>query len=304
LDIQTAVRGFAFTGKQLLCQMVPEIDPTLAASDRLNRRVFVGISAAATLGASAAAAQEPLGQSHPPLVAPDDPAITVEHVTLTRPDAAVGAYAAWPAKGASTMPGVVVVMHVWGVDTSIRDVVRRYAKSGFAAIAPDLYARFGPPSGDGATDFTVFRPYAQRLDRAQYAGDIRAAALWLAAKFGGTQLGVTGFCMGGRIALLAAIDDGDRFAAVAPFYGPLTDVDPKAIRIPVCGSYGGRDKSIPAAGVREFFSALTVPNDLRVYDEAGHAFFDDQRPSYVASAAADAWQRTLAWFGKYVAGAG
>jgi len=105
--------------------------------------------------------------------------------------------------------------------------------------------------------------------------------------------------MGGRIALLGAIDDGDVLVAVAP-YGPLKDVDPKALKVPVCGSYGGRDKSISVNEVRAFAAALTVPNDIHIYDEAGHAFFDDQRPSYVASAAADAWKRTIAFFQKYL----
>jgi carboxymethylenebutenolidase len=230
----------------------------------------------------------------------NDPAISVEHVQLQSQGAAIAAYAVWPAGAGAGTPSVVVVMHVWGVDATIRDTVRRYAKAGYAAIAPDLYARFGAPSGDGATDYTVFRPYAQRLDRAQYVGDIRAAAAWLAAKFPGTKTAITGFCMGGRIALLAAIDAGDAFVAVAPFYGPLKDVDPKAIRIPVCGSYGARDTGIPAEEVRAFTAALTVPNDFRIYDEAGHAFFDDTRPSYVASAAADAWKRVMAFFAKYV----
>ncbi len=284
--------------------MMAEIDPTQAASERLNRRVFVRLSAAATLAASApAGAQEPLGKPHPPLAAENDPAISVEHVELKRPDAIVPAYAAWPVAAGPGTPSVVVVMHVWGVDTSIRDVVRRFAKAGFAAIAPDLYARFDAPSGDGATDVTVFRPYAQRLDRTEYSGDIRSAALWLAPKFPGTKIGITGFCMGGRIALIAAIDDVDLFAVVAPFYGPLDEVDPKAIHVPVCGSYGGRDASIPVESVRAFAAELTVPNDIRIYDEAGHAFFDDQRPRYVASAAADAWKRTLECFEKYLEGA-
>jgi carboxymethylenebutenolidase len=281
-----------------------ETDPTQATSDRLNRRVFVGISAAATLAASApVSAQAPLGEPHPPLVAENDPAISIEHVELKRPDAIVPAYVAWPVGAGPRTPSVVVVMHVWGVDTSIRDVVRRLAKAGFAAIAPNLYARFGAPIGDGATDVTVFRPYAQRLDRNDYSGDIRAAALWLAAKFPGAKIGITGFCMGGRIALIAAIDDGDLFSVVAPFYGPLDEVDPKAIHIPVCGSYGGRDASIPAQSVRAFAAELVVPNDIHIYDEAGHAFFDDQRSRYVASAAADAWKRTLGCFEKYLDGA-
>jgi carboxymethylenebutenolidase len=109
-----------------------------------------------------------------------------------------------------------------------------------------------------------------------------------------------GFCMGGHIALVVAAETKNRFAAVCPFYGSPDGVDPHAIAIPVCGSYGARDKGIPADEVRAFAASLTVPNDVRIYDEAGHAFFDDQRPSYVASAAADAWARTIAFFTKYL----
>ncbi len=191
-------------------------------------------------------------------------------------------------------------MHIWGVDTSIRDVVRRFAKAGFAAIAPDLYTRYGAPSGDGATDFSEFRPYSHLLDRPTYNGDIRSAALWLKAKFPEAKLGITGFCMGGHIVLVEAIDNGDLFAAACPFYGSLDEIDPANVHIPICGNYGARDTSIPAGGVRSFRAALHVPNDIVIYDQAGHAFFDDQRASYVASAAEDAWSRTLAFFAKYL----
>ncbi|HEY2476454.1 MAG TPA: dienelactone hydrolase family protein [Candidatus Cybelea sp.] len=280
----------------------PEIDPTAPASPEFNRRVFVGISAAATLGAAAVPLSAPAsgGQPHEPLVPENDPAISVERVELKRPDIAISAYAARPVRTGKVTPSVVVIMHVWGVDTSIRDIVRRLAKAGFAAIAPDLYARFGAPSGDGVTDSAVFRPYSKQLDRAQYDGDISAAAKWCAQRFPGTKTAVLGFCMGGRIALLASIDDAGTFSAVCPFYGALTDVDPAKIQAPVCGSYGARDKSIPADGVRAFAAALHVPNDIKIYDEAGHAFMDDQRPSYVAWAASDAWARTIAFLGKYL----
>lgn len=279
-----------------------EIDPTTPPAESLNRRVFVGISAAATIAASAAAgsAEETLGKPHPPLVAENDPAIAVEHVKLDRPGIELPAYAAWPASAGPGTPSVVVIMHIWGVDTSIRDVVRRYAKAGFAAIAPDLYGRFGTPSGDDVTDHTIFAPYAKRLDREVWLGDVRAAQQWLAAKFPGTKTAITGFCMGGKLALIAAVEEGDLFAVVAPFYGAVADIDPKAMHVPVCGSYGARDTGIPADGVRAFAAALTVPNDVKIYDDAGHAFFDDQRPSYVASAAADAWTRTLACYSKYL----
>ncbi|HEV3090213.1 MAG TPA: dienelactone hydrolase family protein [Candidatus Cybelea sp.] len=277
----------------------PEIDPTQAASPELSRRVFVGISAAA-LSAPVAALAHDGGKPHPPLVSEDDPAIVVQRVTLDRPDLALPAYSARPKDAGAGTPSVVVIMHVWGVDTTIRDVVRRLAKAGLAAIAPDLYARFNAPSGDGSTDYTIFRPYAKQLDRAQYGGDIAAAAKWCAAQLAGTKTAVMGFCMGGRIALLASIDDATVFSAAAPFYGPLEDVDPAKMSVPVCGSYGARDTGIPAQGVRDFAAALKVPNDFKIYDDAGHAFCDDQRPSYVAPACADAWERVLAFLGKYL----
>jgi carboxymethylenebutenolidase len=70
--------------------------------------------------------------------------------------------------------------------------------------------------------------------------------------------------------------------------------------MPVCGSYGARDTGIPAEDVRAFRDALRVPNDIRVYNSAGHAFFDDQRASYVPAAAVDAWKRTLDCFKLYL----
>jgi len=279
-------------------------DPTNATSLDLNRSAFVGIAAAGTVVAapSIASAQTKLGETHPPLVPEDDPAIASDRVELRRPDTVVPAYAAWPVRALFNVPSVVVVMHIWGVDTSIRDVVRRFAKAGIAAIAPDLYARLNAPSGDGSSDAGTFRPFAKQLDRKQYDGDIRAAALWLSAKFPSTKTAVLGFCMGGHIALIQAIDNGDVFSAVCPFYGSLKDIDPDNIHIPVCGSYGARDTSIPADDVRTFRTLLRVPNDIRVYATAGHAFFDDQRASYVAAAAVDAWKRTLAFLREYLGG--
>lgn len=225
-----------------------------------------------------------------------DPTITIERVTLRRPDAAVEAYAAWPVHTLANVPSVVVAMHVWGVDAPMRDAVRRLASSGIAAIAPNLYARSGAPDGDGASDYTAFKSHHDALDRKQYAGDLRAAALWLRGKFPQTKIGVIGFCLGGRIALEQALDNADVFEAVAPFYGSLKGLDPEKIHIPVCGSYGAHDTSIDPEDVRAFRSGLRVQNDVRVYNSAGHAFADDSRDRYVPSAADDAWKRTIAFF--------
>ena len=279
----------------------PEIDPTSAISATLNRRGFVGISA---LGAAAPslgfAANDSSGQPHSPHVAENDPAIVVQHVALDGSAGALSAYAAIPARADSRTPSVVIIMHLWGVDESIRDVVRRLAKAGFVAIAPDLYAHSGAPNGDGSSDSTLFLPYARRLTPEKVDADIAAAATWLSRQYPQTKTAILGFCMGGRIAMRAAIDDRGLFAAVCSFYGDVNPIDPAAILTPYYGSYGARDTGIPADKVRSFTAALAVPHDVRIYDEAGHAFFDDQRPSYVPTAAADAWDRLLRFLQRYL----
>jgi carboxymethylenebutenolidase len=299
------------------------IDPTLRPNSGMSRAVFVGLSATAIAAADsitrALADSTQLGAPHPPLVSEDDPAITHERPSLDRPGGDIDAYAAMPAGRVASTPGVVVVQHVWGVDAQIRDVVRRFAKSGFVAIAPNLYARQQAPSGDGSTDYKTFGPFAKALVDEQVDGDIQAAAAWIrqpsnsGASATTAKVGLIGFCMGGTIALRNSVL-GPTFTAASIFYGKIRQSSGSAstandaslayvdkINMPLCGSYGARDTGIPTADVKALQDRLTVPNDCKIYDAAGHAFFDDTRPSYVATAAADAWSRTLAWFGKYVA---
>jgi len=190
----------------------------------------------------------------------------------------------------------VISMHVWGVDAQIRDTARRFAKAGYMCIAPDLYSRMNAPSGDGVSDVETFKPFITQLQRKQYNGDLRAAGLHLLSKAPHCKIGVVGFSTGGHIALIQAVDNSDVFDAVAPFYGAIQEIDPATIHIPVCSSYGERDVSIPAEDVRAWRGVLRVPNDVRVYPTAGHAFFDSTRTTYVASAADDAWKRTTAFF--------
>jgi len=291
------------------------IDPTTPANAAFNRRVFVGLSAgAAALGSSIAAAlaqADGFGKPHPPIVAENDPAIVVDRPALVRPDATIDAYAAWPVTLTATTPGLVLVQAIWGVDAQLRDTVRRYAKEGFACIAPALFARSKPPSGDGVTDIGIFRPLAAALDRTQVKGDLLAGREWIRTKAAHAKVGISGFCMGGGITIREVIGDNDYLAAV-PFYGEVlqgaapdhvtsdTFAYAKEITTPLMGNYGGRDVSIKPDDVRAMFTQLTVVHDLKIYDEAGHAFFDDTRPSYVASAAADAWTRTLGWLRQYL----
>jgi carboxymethylenebutenolidase len=231
-----------------------------------------------------------------PVVAENDPSIVVERAQLRRLDGTLNAYAAFPKTVRANTPGIVVIMDAWGVDIPIRETVRRIAKAGFMSIAPDLYSRLNAPSGDGNTGEEPFKPFAAKLTRKQYAGDLRAAGLHLLSKAPNCKLGAMGFGLGGHLALIQAIDNSDIFDAVAPFYGSTTDVDPTELHIPVCGSYGEKDPNVPAEEVRAWRSVLRVGNEVRIYPSAGHGFFDDARSTYVASAADDAWKRTMKFF--------
>ncbi|MDQ6767828.1 MAG: dienelactone hydrolase family protein [Candidatus Eremiobacteraeota bacterium] len=305
--------------------MARETDPQQSTALELGRRAFIGMSAgAAAFGASVAnvlAAGQDLGKPHAPLVREDDPAITVERPHLQRPQGPIDAYAAYPRANDAKTPGIVVAQHIWGVDAQIRDTVRRLAKAGFVTIAPNLYARLNAPSGDEATDYQPFSDIAAKLVDAEVDGDIQAGATWVRARVGSSPLqrppkiGVMGFCRGGAIALRATVDDAAAFDAAVIFYGkvrwgtineadgPITEMAlgyTDEIHTPLMGQFGARDTSIKPEDVRAMQARLKVPNDIKIYDEAGHAFFDDTRERYVASAAADAWTRTLSWFGKYL----
>jgi carboxymethylenebutenolidase len=303
---------------------VAEIDPINSTAGALGRRAFLNLSAGAVAaGASAGiiAADSQFGKPHPPIVSEDDPDIIVERPTLQPSEGALDAYAAYPRRNDARTGGIVVAAHIWGVDAQIRDTVRRLAKAGFVTIAPDLYARLGAPSGDGATDVKPFAAIAAKLVDATVDGDLRSGAVWIRARVGQGPLqrppkvGVMGFCMGGGIALRAAVDDAKAFDAAVIFYGkvrwgasnqddgPITDMAlayTADLTVPLMGQYGARDTSIRADDVRAMQARLKSPNDIKIYPEAGHAFFDDTRERYVASAAQDAWQRTIAWFDRYL----
>ncbi|HZX68221.1 MAG TPA: dienelactone hydrolase family protein [Candidatus Elarobacter sp.] len=293
-------------------------DPQNSTKPEVSRRAFVSLGAGAAFvignAASATAQADGFGKVHPPIVAEDDPAIVVSRPKL-QPKAGtpIGSYAATPRSMTRTTPGVVVIQHVWGVDTSIRDCVRRLAKAGFIAIAPALFDRLNPPSGDGQTDYKPFVEYATKMYAEGFVpSDTIAAHDWIQAQARDAAVGITGFCMGGGI-VLQSIVDSKGFAAASMFYGNVrpgtkTTAPTTAstfdftsrITTPLLGSFGARDTSIKAEDVSAMFARLSAPHAVKIYDEAGHAFFDDQRDSCVPGPAADAWARTLAWFHQYL----
>ncbi|HEY5349961.1 MAG TPA: dienelactone hydrolase family protein [Candidatus Lustribacter sp.] len=221
-----------------------------------------------------------------------------EHVVAARIEidcsgASLPAYYAAPTAAGAATPSIVMAMHLSGVDADQRQTARRFASEGFAAIVPDLYARFGAPDGDGERDYRAFLPFAKRLSFETVEPDIRAAAQWLRTAFPTTRTSIAGFCMGGVMALRRAHGCRDTFAAAAIWYGRVSDIDPTAIDIPLVASFGSADAGIPVATVQSFTAGLRVRNDVKVYADAGHAFCDPRGATYDRAAAENSWQRTI-----------
>lgn len=225
----------------------------------------------------------------------------------------IPAYVARPA-GSKPAPIIVVVHEIFGVHEWVKDICRRFAKAGYYAIAPDLFARHGDATK--ISDFKILREtIVSKASDAQVLGDIDTVFAW-AGKHGGDvrRRGVTGFCWGGRIVWLYAEHNPALDAGVA-FYGKLVGeaapLQPKnpidlaaSLHAPVLGQYGGLDKGITQPDVEAMRAKLKAlkktDSAITVYPQADHGFMADYRPSYNAEAATAAWKAALDWFGKYV----
>ena len=229
------------------------------------------------------------------------PGVTTSMVTY--PDGQGGTltgYLARPA-GDGKAPAVIVIQEWWGLNDNIKDIARRFAAEGFVALAPDLY------HGQVVSEPNEARKLVMSLDMDAAVGEIQAAIDFLLKQqaVAGPKVGLTGFCMGGRLVLMTALVD-DRLGAAVPWYGsPLTATQAGQVKVPILGLYGEQDGGIPVASVREMqqgLDAAGIANEIVIYPGAQHAFFNDTRPSYHPQAAADAWQRALTWFRKYLVG--
>ena len=211
----------------------------------------------------------------------------------------VPGYLAQPALG-DRYPGVVLIQEWWGLVPHIKDVASRFARHGYVALAPDLY------HGREASEPDEARKLAMELDRECAVGEIAAAVCylqhWQAPE--PRQVGIVGWCMGGSLAITTAATCEDVQATVA-FYGMPRDLEQlPAIKSPLLGLYAGHDHGITLGAVGELQRRLErdgTPHEIHVYQESQHAFFNDTRPTiYDPQAAEDAWQRTLAWFDRYL----
>jgi len=278
---------------------------SLTPSREFSRRDFVRTS----VGTGFAAAVLPVMAQT--VVKTDDQGLVAGEVMIPVGDFKMPAYRAAPA-GRSGAPVVLVVSEIFGVHEYIADVVRRFAKAGYFAIAPEMFVR----QGDAGSYGEIARLIAEVVSKvpdAQVMGDLDAAVAW--ARTQGADVGrpaVTGFCWGGRITWLYAAHNPAVKAGVA-WYGRLVGqasaltphhpVDVAGgLNGPVLGLYGGQDTGIPLDTVDKMKAALAQggaaakASSFVVYPEAPHAFHADYRPSFRKEAAEDGWRRCLAHF--------
>ncbi|HYV60809.1 MAG TPA: dienelactone hydrolase family protein [Acidimicrobiia bacterium] len=208
---------------------------------------------------------------------------------------------------------VIVIQEAFGVNAHIEDVTRRFADTGYHAVAPHLFHRAGGGTAP-YDDFSKVLPLYEHLDDAGILVDVDATREHLHAEgWDDARIGIVGFCFGGRVTFLVALRRS--LGAAVGFYGggivtarfpqfpPLVE-EATGLRTPWLGLFGDRDQSIPVEDVeqlREALQAAPVPTDIVRYPDAAHGFHCDIRDAYHETAAKDAWTRTLAWFDAHLA---
>jgi carboxymethylenebutenolidase len=210
-----------------------------------------------------------------------------------------GGYLATP-EGSGPHPGVVVIHEAYGLNDNIKDITRRFAESGYTALAVDL-----------------FSDRNRAVCMARYMGgmllgsvnrfgidDLKAALTYLAKDrtVDPKRLGAIGFCMGGGFAIAWACTDS-RLKAIAPFYAanprPLDAVSGRLC--PVVGSYPEKDFTANAGrALGQALDQSQIAHDIKIYPNARHSFFNDQGRSYDKAAAEDSWTRVMKFFGEQI----
>jgi carboxymethylenebutenolidase len=279
---------------------VDTLIPKTTLFDDGDRRNFLKVA----LGTGFAAAVMPVTAQ---TVHTDTAGLTAGEIKIHVNGYDVPAYRAQP-EGKKDLPVVIVISEIFGVHEHIADVARRWAKLGYLAIAPDLFARQGDPMAyESVAELQA--KLISKVPDAQVIADLDGAVAWAKDNGGNTaKLAVTGFCWGGRFVWLYSAHNPKIKAGVA-WYGKLV-VDKSALQpvhpidiaptltVPVLGLYGGKDGGIPVDTVEQMKAALAKGHshsEIVIFPEAGHAFNADYRPSYIESTAKDAWQRAVNW---------
>ncbi len=237
--------------------------------------------------------------------------ITTENISIPVGSDAMPAYVARP-QGTEALPAVIVWMEIFGVNSHIRDVTDRIAAEGYVAVAPNFFHRVAPALELGYDEAGMNEgiEHMMKLTADNMIADQRATIDYLRGRADVTgKIGVTGFCIGGHMTYLTACEN-DIDAAVS-FYGggiagpegpggaPSTISRTAKINCPILCLFGALDAHIPPEQTSAVAAALKAEGrdgEVVIYPDADHGFFCDQRGSFNADAAADAWKRLTKLF--------
>jgi carboxymethylenebutenolidase len=228
----------------------------------------------------------------------------------------IEAYLAVPDDGAPARGSVVVIHHMPGYDTSTKEIVRKFAANGYAALMPNLYFRDAP--GASPDDAAAAARANGGVPDDRLVGDVAAAAEFLRALTDSNgKVGVIGYCSGGRQSFLAACSlplDAAVDCYGAFIISPVPEGLPlkakpivgmaKDLSCPLLGLFGADDKNPTPEETAELSSVLDdlgKPHEFHTYDGAGHAFFSVDRVAYRPEAANDGWQKIWDFYGRYLA---
>ena len=220
---------------------------------------------------------------------------TTASVTFSSEAGQASGHLARPGKG---KPGIILIQEWWGLVPHIKDVAGRFAAQGYLALAPDLY------HGKSTVEAAEAEHLMKGLDWGRAATEIAGAVRYLREAEGATRVGVTGFCMGGALTIIAATQPGvDAYVA---FYGfpPAGAAALEKISAPGLIFFGEQEEFFSVPEAKAFAEAQRKRGrgcEVIIYPGAGHAFFNNDRPeAYRRDAANDAWRRTLDHFGRHL----
>lgn len=235
--------------------------------------------------------------------------IRTTQVQVPNGDLQIQAYLAEPV-GDGIFPGVIVIQEIFGVNSHIRDVTERIAKEGYIAIAPAIYQRQAPgfEVGYSQEDLELGRKYKDQTKASELLSDIQATLNYLKSlPHINPRFGSIGFCFGGHVVYLAAtLPDiqatasfyGGGIATMTPGGGAPTLTRTPDIKGVLYGFFGTEDPLIPneqADQVEAELKKHQIPHQIFRY-KADHGFFCDQRSTYNAEAANDAWNHVKELF--------
>jgi carboxymethylenebutenolidase len=232
-------------------------------------------------------------------------------IELATPDGPMDVYEATP-DNSSQRGAVVVIQEAFGVNDHIKDVARRFAGEGYHAVAPAIFHRAGGGTAP-YEDFSKIMPLFEGLTDDGVLMDFDATLDYLhGAGFDDDNIGIVGFCFGGRVTFLVAARRA--IGASVGFYGggithnsqgmagPLAS-EAASLRTPWLGLFGDQDAMIPVDGVEDLrvdLAKASVDTEVVRYPDAGHGFHCDERDSFHEASATDGWQRALDWFSTHL----